>query len=82
MSLIKPGRMPLRSRRLASIDGATPSAQSALFFRKTLWTAPASSPKNAPPERHDPNGAQIAQLVEQRIENPRVAGSIPALGTT
>ena len=28
-----------------------------------------------------PNGAQIAQLVEQRIENPRVAGSIPALGT-
>ncbi len=26
-------------------------------------------------------GAQIAQLVEQRIENPRVAGSIPALGT-
>ena len=26
--------------------------------------------------------AQIAQLVEQWIENPRVAGSIPALGTT
>ena len=25
--------------------------------------------------------AQIAQLVEQRIENPSVAGSIPALGT-
>jgi selT/selW/selH-like putative selenoprotein len=25
--------------------------------------------------------AQIAQLVEQRIENPRVAGSNPALGT-
>ncbi len=35
-------------------------------------------PKAAP----DGNGAQIAQLVEQRIENPRVAGSIPALGTT
>src|SRR5690606_40573907 len=32
-----------------------------------------------PPHRPD---AQIAQLVEQRIENPRVAGSIPALGTT
>ena len=31
-----------------------------------------------PPHRPD---AQIAQLVEQRIENPRVAGSIPALGT-
>jgi len=26
--------------------------------------------------------AWIAQLVEQRIENPRVAGSIPAPGTT
>jgi pimeloyl-ACP methyl ester carboxylesterase len=26
--------------------------------------------------------AQIAQLVEQRIENPRVVGSIPTLGTT
>ena len=25
--------------------------------------------------------AQIAQLVEQRTENPRVAGSIPALST-
>ena len=28
-----------------------------------------------------PADAQIAQLVEQRTENPRVAGSIPALGT-
>lgn len=27
------------------------------------------------------NLAQIAQLVEQWTENPRVAGSIPALGT-
>ena len=26
--------------------------------------------------------AQVAQLVEQWTENPRVAGSIPALGTT
>ena len=25
---------------------------------------------------------QVAQLVEQRTENPRVAGSIPALTTT
>ena len=25
--------------------------------------------------------AQVAQLVEQRIENPRVGGSIPSLGT-
>ena len=27
------------------------------------------------------HGARIAQLVEQRIENPRVGGSIPPLGT-
>ena len=27
-----------------------------------------------------PVSAQIAQSVEQRTENPRVAGSIPALG--
>jgi hypothetical protein len=26
--------------------------------------------------------AQVAQLVEQRTENPRVTGSIPVLGTT
>ena len=26
--------------------------------------------------------ARIAQLVEQRIENPRVGGSIPSPGTT
>ena len=27
------------------------------------------------------SNAQIAQLVEQRTENPRVTGSIPVLGT-
>jgi hypothetical protein len=26
--------------------------------------------------------AQVAQLVEQRTENPRVGGSIPPLGTS
>ena len=30
----------------------------------------------------DAKVAQVAQLVEQRIENPRVTGSIPVLGTT
>ena len=29
-----------------------------------------------------PNNAKIAQSVEQRIENPRVGGSIPSLGTS
>jgi hypothetical protein len=28
-----------------------------------------------------PEHGQVAQLVEQRTENPRVAGSIPALAT-
>ena len=30
----------------------------------------------------NPAAAQIAQSVEQGIENPRVGGSIPSLGTT
>ena len=30
---------------------------------------------------HEAAQAQIAQLVEQRTENPRVTGSIPVLGT-
>ena len=29
-----------------------------------------------------PNNAKIAQLVEHRIENPGVGGSIPSLGTS
>jgi hypothetical protein len=29
-----------------------------------------------------PSGGQVAQLVEQRTENPRVGGSIPPLATT
>ena len=33
-------------------------------------------------ESYSMRSAQIAQLVEQRTENPRVAGSIPALGIT
>jgi hypothetical protein len=30
----------------------------------------------------DPNHGQVAQLVEQRTENPRVGGSTPPLATT
>ena len=32
-------------------------------------------------KRHPRRIAQVAQLVEQRTENPRVGGSIPPLGT-
>jgi hypothetical protein len=52
------------------------------------WTDPNASPKKplllglrssrTGPARY----AQVAQSVEQRIENPRVGGSIPPLGTT
>ena len=36
-----------------------------------------------PASRHlTPRDAQVAQLVEQRTENPRVGGSNPPLGTT
>ena len=52
-----------------------------------FYNAPASCRRN----RHDlarqivcpawPLWAQVAQLVEQRTENPRVGGSNPPLGT-
>ncbi len=38
---------------------------------------PFLAPSGQPNSRH----AQVAQLVEQRTENPRVGGSIPPLGT-
>jgi hypothetical protein len=52
------------------------------IFSPVLWTAKAASHKTVGPERSLRRpGAQIAQLVEQRTENPRVGGSIPSLGT-
>jgi hypothetical protein len=33
-------------------------------------------------KRYNSHYGQVAQLVEQRIENPRVGGSIPPLATT
>ena len=49
------------------------------------WTAPPLYPINRLRcvgfVAHQP-GAQVAQLVEQRTENPRVGGSIPPLATT
>ena len=35
-----------------------------------------------PPQAFLPAAARVAQLVEQRIENPRVGGSNPPPGTT
>ena len=54
----------------------------AKIFSPFLWTAKATSLKTLKLKRPTRRpGAQIAQLVEQRIENPRVGGSIPSLGT-
>jgi hypothetical protein len=50
-------------------------------FSHALWTGFPTSLKTHPSGACRRPGAQIAQLVEQRTENPRVAGSIPALGT-
>ncbi len=55
----------------------TPAA--AFFFSSPKgfrWTPALRLPKRRPPQ-----GAQVAQLVEQRTENPRVGGSNPPLGT-
>jgi hypothetical protein len=49
----------------------------AFFMRRLTFT---SEDKRA--KRYNSQIGQVAQLVEQRIENPRVGGSIPPLATT
>ena len=39
-------------------------------------------PKSRPTFHGAPNKGSVAQSVEQRIENPRVGGSIPSRATT
>ena len=59
------------------------------FRQLPPWTAPAFfSISTSLPHRStasladaDHGGAQVAQLVEQGTENPRVGGSNPSLGT-
>src|SRR6267143_6534529 len=73
------------------------TASSVRSVRLDLFTLPQSSPTSRPAGpatgsevldragglRHTdrPRQAQVAQLVEQGTENPRVGGSIPPLGT-
>ena len=45
------------------------------------WTAAPRLPKKPVLCGQTPKAAQVAQMVEQRTENPRVGGSIPPLGT-
>ena len=54
------------------------------FGRFRPWTSAAFlayKPRSAGPGQPDPARARVAQLVEQRIENPRVGGSNPPPGT-
>lgn len=74
--------MPPETSRARARTSAPEPAAPGQKSRPPLWTGPIASHNTPIPEREQRRtGAQIAQLVEQRIENPRVAGSIPALGT-
>ncbi len=55
-----------------------------MIFLNQRWTAYVILVKSpfAGGHKAGPHDAQVAQSVEQRIENPRVGGSIPPLGTT
>jgi hypothetical protein len=48
----------------------------------STWTGGKNSLINRLPSRQMSRYARVAQLVEQRIENPRVGGSNPPPGTT
>ena len=54
------------------------------FFYKAAASCPVQETRFGPPRfvsRGASLWAQVAQLVEQRTENPRVGGSNPPLGT-
>ncbi len=56
-----------------NVRTARPISSSHLTSARGLFTLKIRSKKSVP--------GQIAQLVEQRIENPRVGGSTPSLAT-
>ena len=68
------GSIPIGSTIISTICdiGVSPSGKAQDFDSCIPWFE----------SRHPSHCAQIAQSVEQGTENPRVAGSIPALGTT
>ncbi len=49
--------------------------------RGFLWCRRSGFPRLSGVPGHSGHEAQVAQLVEQRTENPRVGGSNPPLGT-
>ncbi len=66
---IPPGHVPGLTADLFQVDFGVPSG---------FNTAPSAASLRP----NQPYDGQVAQLVEQRIENPRVGGSIPPLATT
>ena len=69
-SIVEPGAR----RQPAEFMAASPWTSRALLAYK-----PRSAGRDMQPV--PAKNAQVAQLVEQRTENPRVGGSIPPLGT-
>ena len=67
------------SRRMAGICGERSQGAAAFGDREPMGYT--SRPCLAPAGRCLRQHGQVAQLVEQRIENPRVGGSIPPLAT-
>ena len=83
--------MPYQAQKQMTTTRPSPKTRSrARNSRKDMdfLTLPTGQPLRARLIPPDPDGvaeracARIAQLVEQRIENPRVGGSIPSPGTT
>jgi hypothetical protein len=67
------------SRRMAGMCGERSDGAAAFGDREPMGYT--SRPCLAPAGRCLRQHGQVAQLVEQRIENPRVGGSIPPLAT-
>ena len=70
-------RLQIRKKRNG--DPSDSTARPGLPISRCLNAA--FAPKYHPARALQPIEAQVAQLVEQRTENPRVGGSIPPLGT-
>jgi uncharacterized protein len=79
---LKNGMNPPQPRARNSLLGKPAEGEFSAQYPLDSPRPPDVSPRHPRGSAPLGNGAQIAQLVEQRIENPRVAGSIPALGTT
>ena len=77
------GRLTTRARPEGwAVPRRLPGKPSERLDRRGDFTSNPRPRACQPPGRPTKPRAQVAQLVEQRTENPRVGGSIPPLGTT